>query len=245
MRSKFPKVAVNLFGAASLVFGLSACQDAPKPDAQTANAQAGSLSTVLPITKVAPVTPLPGFKAGTKPPEYYAEQSKNPVVSQLSFDEIAARVASFVSRSGADTAAAPIKAYVFFDPLCKHCAKLVQNLMTPQGVKIIGNIAWVPVGFLQEFSTLQGAAILSSSNPGATFIKHEAFVASGNGSEFALNVKIATQANIDKVIANTGVWKDTGATQVPFTVTKTPAGKTLAVYGALQDFMLAEFIGQP
>lgn len=190
-------------------------------------------------------TPALGYSAGPKPAAFYAATSSNPVVSRLSFDEIAQRVAIIQEHSGlVPGGTAPVLGYVFFDPLCPHCAKLTLNMLSPDGVTVLDNVAWVPVGFLQEFSTLQGAALLSSPEPAKTLFKHETLVAAGKGKEYALNVKIATPQNIDKVVANTRVWRDAGATQVPFIVTKDPAGKTLAVYGALEGFEMAEFLSK-
>lgn len=182
---------------------------------------------------------------GARPAAFYATTSSNPVVSKLSFDEIAKRVASIQSRSGIPKGStAPILGYVFFDPLCPHCAKLTMSMMSPEGISVMNNIAWVPVGFLQEFSTLQGATLLSAPEPSLTMVKHESLVAAGNGSEFGLNVRQASQENIDKVIANTTTWRDAGATQVPFIVTKDPSGATLALYGELEGFEMAEFLSQ-
>ena len=185
------------------------------------------------------------FAPGPKPPEYYASVSTNPVVSQLSFDAIAAKVgdAYIQSHIGVEpNSKEAILAYVFFDPLCPHCAKLATNIMKPDGISVINNIAWVPVGFLEPYSTLQGATLLSTKEPSMAFMRHENLVLEGNGKQYSINVKLATQKNIDKVVSNTNIWKSTGATQVPFVVTKDASGKTYSLYGSLEGFEMVEFL---
>lgn len=195
-----------------------------------------------PTIKLAPG----GYKPGPKPAEYYAYQTRNPVVSKLSFEEIAKRVTALQNSSGLNRGSSPeILAYVFFDPQCPYCAKLAINLAGADAIKISNNVAWVPIGFLHEYSTLQGAALLSSPEPWLTFMQHETYVSAGKGQEFALNVKVANQKSIDQVVSNTQVWKETGATQVPFTVTRSPSGKTLALYGTLAGFQMSEFLSRP
>lgn len=176
-------------------------------------------------------------------PVFYAEKTLHPINSKLSFDEIRSRVKGF--RIGQDSAKSEPLAYIFFDPLCVHCAKQAAQLMKPDASEIVGSIVWVPVGFLKPYSTLQGATILSSASPDMTFLKHETLVAAGNNKEYALNVKLATQENIDKVVNNTKVWEETGATKVPFIVTRsTKLKRTLSAYGVLEGFEMVEFLAE-
>lgn len=184
--------------------------------------------------------------SGVQQPTFYVDTARNKIVSKLTFDEIAKKVASFQNNVGLTSGGqAEVLAYVFFDPLCVHCATLAKNMMSPDAIHIVNNIAWVPVGYLQEYSTLQGAAILGSSSPAMAMTTHAANVLEGGGKEFQINVRLSKQEDIDLVVENTRVWSEAGATQVPFIVTKDSKGKTLSIYGVLEGFQMAEFVSRP
>lgn len=186
------------------------------------------------------------YGAGPKPAAYYAQATQTPVTSNLSFDAIGQKASIIQGRAGlAPGAKEPILAYIFFDPLCPHCAKLYANTLKSDGITIVNNIAWVPIGFLQEFSTLQGATLLSAPDASVAMARHEALVLAGRGKEYSLNVGLAKKDAIDKVVANTELWRAAGAALVPFIVTKDPSGKTLARYGELEGFEMAEFLSKP
>lgn len=183
--------------------------------------------------------------SGSQLPTFYMDTAKNKIVSKLSFDEIGKRVAFIQNKVGVSDGGQPdIYAYVFFDPLCPHCAQLETNMLRPDAIHIVNNIAWVPIGILDEFSTLQGATILGSPSPAITMAKHAANVLHADKA-YDLNVKLAKQEDIDAVVANTKIWSDAGADQVPFIVTKDKQGKTYSIYGVLEGFQMAEFVSKP
>lgn len=183
--------------------------------------------------------------SGPQPASFYSTSTKDPISSKLSFEEISKKVFTFQNTVGlTDGGSAKILAYVFFDPLCKHCAKQAINLLKPDAISIVNNIAWVPIGYLEEYSTLQGATLLASPAPAIVMAQHAYKVINGNGEQYKLNVKIAKQEDVDKVVTNTNTWQETGAEKVPFTVTRDPSGKTLALYGVLEGFQMAEFLSK-
>jgi thiol:disulfide interchange protein DsbG len=100
---------------------------------------------------------------------------------------------------------------VFFDPQCPHCADLWAASQPLLGkLKMV----WVPVGFLRQSSTPQGALILSAKNPAAAMTEHEALLMSQKGG---LPVPAEVNAEvIAKVKANTDVLQKLGADSVPF-----------------------------
>lgn len=176
----------------------------------------------------------------SRPPEYYANTGKVIIQSKLPFGELLKKVNPI--RYGSTTA--HVDLIVFFDPQCPHCARLITNTMSPTGANVLERTLWVPIGLVHEYSTLQSATLLSADRPDLAMMMHAHNVTTGKGKEFSLNVKNATQASIDKVVANTSLWRNAGADRVPFLVTRNSAGKTLSAYGVFADFELAEFTAQ-
>lgn len=224
------RITFVTFTCLAVAFILSGCHDSDKalPGA-TPEANIGTAS--IPNVGVNQRQP------GPKPASFYANTTSN-----LTFEQISKRVTGVQPFKNSKD---EVLAYIFFDPLCPHCANEVKLLLAPDAAIVAGKVVWVPVGFLKEFSTLQGATILSSSNPEDTFMQHEARVLQGDGKEYALNVKMAKQVDIDKVVENTRVWREAGANQVPFIVTRDTSGKTLAAYGEFEGFIMGEFLSLP
>lgn len=93
------------------------------------------------------------------------------------------------------------QAYVIFDSQCIHCAKLWKESKKVKGV----NFNWIPVGFLNQKSTQQGAVILSSSEPVNIMNVHEDLMSNNLGGMMTNEVP---QAGIDKIKKNTEFFKN-------------------------------------
>ena len=102
---------------------------------------------------------------------------------------------------------------VFFDPQCPHCATL---WVASQPLLDRISMVWMPVAFIRPVSGPQGALLLATPDPTALMNQHEALLATGAGG-----LAVSGSANpdlIDKIMANTALWKDLGATSVPHMV---------------------------
>jgi len=101
---------------------------------------------------------------------------------------------------------------VFFDPQCPHCATL-WNAAKPLRNRI--RMVWMPVAFIAPASGPQGAMLLAASDGAALMDEHESLLASGRGGLTAVD---APAAQMEKVKANTALWKSLQATSVPHLV---------------------------
>jgi thiol:disulfide interchange protein DsbG len=128
-------------------------------------------------------------------------------------------------------------AYVFFDTACPHCAVL-WNSAKPLAAKL--RMVWIPVGFLSQQSTPQGAAILVASNPAQAMDENEAKVLGG-----ARSAPAAADAEAEKkVVANTEILKKLGDEGVPLIVYKqAKTGEYGSQSGQMDTPQLAALLG--
>jgi thiol:disulfide interchange protein DsbG len=132
-----------------------------------------------------------------------------PPLSAREAYEAASRASGFTV--GAVMAANTV--YVFFDPSCPHCAQLWMAAK-PLASKL--KMVWLPVGFLRNSSTPQGATILSAPDPAAAMNQNEQSVLDRGGGITA-NRSVPDDV-IAKVEANTALFRKTGADSVPLIV---------------------------
>ena len=130
-------------------------------------------------------------------------------------------------------------AYVLFDPQCPHCGAL-WNASLPLQKKV--KFVWIPVSLMNPKSTLQGAALLTATNPVELMITHESALLAGNGGMVAdANPTTEAQASIK---SNTQLFNSLGATSVPYIVAKNArSGEVVTNSGAMQTPALATFLG--
>ena len=157
------------------------------------------------------------------------------IVPAQSYDALAKDGKGFTAgaRMSAQTA------YVLFDPQCPHCGMLWKaSLPLQKKVKFV----WIPVSLMNPKSTLQGAALLTATNPVELMSSHEAALLAGTGGMMAdANPSAESQAAIK---SNTVLFNSLGATSVPYIVAKnTRTGAVVTNSGALQTPALAAFLG--
>lgn len=128
--------------------------------------------------------------------------------------------------------------YVFFDAQCPHCAALWESA---RPLKSQARFVWMPVGVLNEKSTLEGAAILAASDPVAAMDQHEASMHAGTGGIASAS---GQDAQKDAVKKNTELMTKFGFGSVPTIVTKNAqTGEVVTVEGALPTAALAQKLG--
>jgi thiol:disulfide interchange protein DsbG len=128
--------------------------------------------------------------------------------ARLAF-EAAARGTGFVV--GQAIAAREVR--VFFDPQCPHCAAL-WAASRPLLDRI--RMVWMPVAFIGPTSGPQGALMLASADATGTMDQHESLLAAGKGG---LAVPGPADAGLlDKIKANTAIWRELKAESVPHMV---------------------------
>jgi thiol:disulfide interchange protein DsbG len=101
---------------------------------------------------------------------------------------------------------------VFFDPQCPHCATL-WNAAKPLRNRL--RMVWMPVAFINPSSAPQAAMLLAASDGTALMDQHESLLAAGGRGLTAMG---APEAQLDKVKANTALWKSLQASSVPHLV---------------------------
>ena len=128
---------------------------------------------------------------------------------------------------------------VFFDTQCPHCGHL-WAASQPLQKKI--KFVWIPIGMINATSVAQGAALLTSANPGALMTEHEESLLAGKGGISATaSISPEMQQSIKK---NTQLLTNFGAESVPFVVAKNlKTGQTVSRDGAMSTPVLAEFLG--
>jgi thiol:disulfide interchange protein DsbG len=127
-------------------------------------------------------------------------------------------------------------ALVFFDPQCPHCAKL---WLASKPLFDRLRMVWMPVAFIGPTSGPQGALMLATTNPVATMDQHETLLASGRGG-----LAVAGPADaglVEKIQANTQLWKSLDARSVPHMIYR--AG-TEGPYGVQSGGMSTEQLVQ-
>ncbi|HEY8357734.1 MAG TPA: thioredoxin fold domain-containing protein [Ramlibacter sp.] len=129
-------------------------------------------------------------------------------------------------------------AYVFFDPQCSHCAAL---WMAARPLRNQLRFVWIPVGLLNEKSTLQGAALLSATDPVAAMDQHEVSLREKRGG---IAPRGGTEAQQDVVKRNTALMTRFGFGSVPALVARhARTGELVTIEGALATAALAERLG--
>ncbi|MDP2006545.1 MAG: DsbC family protein [Rubrivivax sp.] len=146
--------------------------------------------------------------AGGAPSTPATPATPSPEANRLAF-EAASRGTGFVV--GQPMAAREIR--VFFDPQCPHCATLwVASKPLHDRIRMV----WMPVAFIGPTSGPQGAMLLASSDAGPLMDQHETLLAAGKGG---LAVPGPADAGLlDKIKANTQIWRDLDAGSVPHLV---------------------------
>ena len=153
----------------------------------------------------------------------------------LSVEVVAAEATGFTV--GALMAANPV--YVFFDPQCPHCGRLwTASLPLQKKAKFV----WIPVSLVNASSGPQGAALLSSDNPGQSMTDHETSMrANQGGIAAASGIKPEMEKAIKK---NLLLFNSLGIEGVPFTVARNArTGLTVTRGGEMNTAALAELIG--
>lgn len=127
---------------------------------------------------------------------------------------------------------------VFFDPQCPHCAAL-WAASRPLLDRI--RMVWMPVAFIGPSSGPQGALLLASADAAAAMDEHERRLAAGQGG---LAVNGAADAGLlDKIKANTEIWRDLKAESVPHMVYRVAADGPYGVQsGGLPTAQLAQML---
>lgn len=128
------------------------------------------------------------------------------------------------------------KIIVFFDPQCIHCSKLFFNSQTEENKDI--NVVWIPVGFLNEKSIPQGAAILASQNQFEAMKSHEASFFSGQSG---INSAMISPENLNKIQKNNEAFSKIGASGVPYILKLDKKGNKLITGGELTPEYFKDF----
>ena len=129
--------------------------------------------------------------------------------------------------------------YVFFDTTCPHCAEL-WSASQPLLGKL--KMVWMPLALLRPASGPQGATILAAPNPAAAMTENEASVQQRKGG---ITVSpTLPDAVLDKVKANTELFKRLGAESVPYVLYKNPkTGAYGSHAGSTDTARLAQMVG--
>ena len=128
--------------------------------------------------------------------------------------------------------------YVFFDAQCPHCGELWNAAKPIKSAKFV----WMPVRFLNDASSTQGATILAATDPVATMEQHEQSMMSRQGGITAAS---GVDAQVAAVKKNTALMTRFGFQSIPTIVTKNAQGQVVSHEGALPTAELAAFIGVP
>lgn len=127
---------------------------------------------------------------------------------------------------------------VFFDPQCPHCATL-WTASRPLHDRI--RMVWMPLAFIGPTSGPQGALLLASSDAAATMDQHERLLAAGQGGLAVPGP--ADAALLDKIKANTAIWRELKAESVPHMVYRVGASGPFGVQsGGLPTAQLAQML---
>lgn len=185
-------------------------------------AAAGAAGAMLAACKDAPA-PGPGGSAA----------APAPAASKVSIEAITAEAQGF--NVGSTMAART--AYVFFDAQCPHCAAL---WLAAKPLKSQARFVWIPVGLLNENSTLQGATLLGASDPAALMDQHEESMRDKKGGI----APQATDANKAVVKRNTELMNKFAFGSVPTVVGKhAQTGELVVIEGSVPTATLAQKLG--
>lgn len=135
-------------------------------------------------------------------------------------------------------AASARTAFVFFDPQCPHCGAL---WLAAQPLRNQARFIWIPVGVLNDKSTLQGAALLAATDPVAAMHAHEASLREQRGG---IGPRGGTEAQQEAVKGNTALMTRFGFGSVPTVVSRNPqTGEIVTIEGSVPTPMLAQRLG--
>jgi thiol:disulfide interchange protein DsbG len=129
--------------------------------------------------------------------------------------------------------------YVLFDPQCPHCGHLWEASAPLQNR---AKFVWIPVSIINAKSGLQGAALLSASNPVEAMTAHEKSILAGTGG-------MSTPASVPRemelaIQKNTALFNSLGAESVPYILARNAkTGLVVSNTGALDTLTLAAFLG--
>ncbi len=129
--------------------------------------------------------------------------------------------------------------YVFFDTTCPHCSEL-WSASQPLLGKL--KMVWIPLALLRPASGPQGATILSAANPAAAMTENETSVQQRKGG-ITVSPSLPGAA-LDKVKANTDLFKRLGAESVPYVLYKNPRTGSYGTHaGSTDTARLAQMVG--
>jgi thiol:disulfide interchange protein DsbG len=173
--------------------------------------------------------------SGCSKPEPEAAATATGPKRSPSVEIVAAEATGFTV--GAMMAANPV--YVFFDPQCPHCGRLWEaSLPLQKKAKFV----WIPVSLLNASSGPQGAALLSSDDPGKSMTLHEtSMLANQGGISASSGIKPEMEKAVKK---NLLLFNSLGIEGVPFTIARNArTGLTVTRGGEMNTAALAELIG--
>lgn len=128
--------------------------------------------------------------------------------------------------------------YVFFDPQCPHCAAL---WAAAKPLKSQARFVWIPVGLINDKSSVQGALLLAAKDPEAAMDTHEASLRGGTGG---IPVTGAADEAKAAVAGNTKLFNNFGLQGVPAVVARHgKSGELVTREGSMQTEALAAFLG--
>ncbi len=138
---------------------------------------------------------------------------------------------------GSMMAANPV--YVFFDPQCPHCGRMWEASVPLQKK---AKFVWIPVSLLNASSGPQGAALLSSDDPGKSMTEHEtSMLANQGGISASTGIKPEMEKAVKK---NLLLFNSLGIEGVPFTIARNAkTGLTVTRGGEMSTAALADLIG--
>lgn len=127
---------------------------------------------------------------------------------------------------------------VFFDPQCPHCAAL-WAASRPLLDRI--RMVWMPVAFIKPVSAPQGALLLAAADAAAAMDQHESLLAAGQGGLVVTGP--ADAGLLQKIQANTAIWRELKAESVPHMVYRVSAsGPYGEQSGGLPTAQLAQLL---
>ena len=129
--------------------------------------------------------------------------------------------------------------YVLFDPQCPHCGHLWEASLPLHGK---AKFVWIPVSIINARSALQGAALLSASNPAEAMTAHEKSILAGTGGMSApASVPPDMALAVQK---NTALFSSLGVDSVPYILARNMnTGVVVSNTGAMSTPELAAFLG--
>ena len=138
---------------------------------------------------------------------------------------------------GAMMAANPV--YIFFDPQCPHCGRLWEASVPLQKK---AKFVWIPVSLLNASSAPQGAALLSSADPGQSMAEHERSMLANQGG---ISAAAGSTPEMEQAVKkNLALFNNLGLQGVPFTIARNAkTGLTVTGNGEMNTAALAELVG--